>query len=76
MTQCVLQFDDIGDSSVFSVHRSVRDAVDEYAGAARALWQFGQRVEAAVYLNTTTPLDYPDYVLSVGPKGGVVKERT
>ena len=58
--------------------RSIAQAVDEYLTVANDLNRFGQRIEASIHvaLKRSEIAEYPDYVLSLGPKGGLKKETT
>lgn len=49
-------------------------AVVAFREIAQELWRYGQRIEATVHLAATRGelAEYPDWVLSVGPRGGVV----
>lgn len=74
MTVCVLAFAGLS-PQLFSVHPSVANAKLEFTDAARELGSFGQTLEAFLYIGVQEPGDYPDYVLSLGPRGGVVCSR-
>ena len=54
-------------------YRTRADAVAAYGYAARELAQYGQDLDASVHLAASrAELDeYPDLVLSLGPRGGV-----
>lgn len=45
---------------------------------ARELARYGQSIEASIHIadNRDELDEYPDYVLSLGSRGGLVKERT
>jgi len=51
-------------------------AIDAYAEAARNLARFDQAHEASIHIAETADdiAEYPDYVLRLGPRGGVVVE--
>lgn len=53
------------------------DAVAEFAEVARDLDRFEQRIEASIHIacNRDELAEYPDFVLSLGPRGGVRCER-
>ena len=53
------------------------DAVAAYAYAARELAEYGQALDASVHLAPSRAelAEYPDLVLSLGPRGGVRVER-
>lgn len=52
---------------------SKRDAIDAFESTARELWRYGQRIEASLHYakNKDELQEYPDFVLSLGPKGGL-----
>lgn len=52
-------------------------AVAAYTVTARELERYGQTLEASLhYAATREDLDeYPDYVLSIGPRGGIRVDR-
>lgn len=52
-------------------------AIAAFAATARELARFGQSIEATVHMVAPGehPDEYPDFVLSVGPRGGVKVER-
>lgn len=60
---------------------SIKDARAEFEAAARELDGYGQRIEASLHRycrHLPGPVhadEYPDYVLSLGPRGGVRMER-
>ena len=58
-------------------HSTIQEAVDAYAEAARELDRYGQKLEATLHLAPGWGLadEYPDYVLSMGPRGGIRRER-
>ena len=57
-------------------HRTKADALAAYAEVARELARYDQRIEATVHIAEQRRLvcDYPDFVLSLGPRGGVCCE--
>lgn len=59
-------------------YRSKRAAVDAFADTARELARYDQRIEASVHIAPTMAevVEYPDFVLSLGPRGGVRVEST
>lgn len=65
------------DSPLVRQHPSRRAAVAAFAAAARELARYGQTLEASLhYAATREELDeYPDYALSIGPRGGIRVER-
>ena len=54
-------------------YRSKRDAVEAYAETMRELSRFGQHIEATLHYATSRDdlAEYPDFLLSPGPRGGV-----
>jgi len=58
-------------------HATLRDAVAAFREVANELGRYGQRIEASVHIadKRSECAEYPDYVLSVGPRGGVRYER-
>ena len=58
-------------------YRTRADAVAAYGYAARELAEYGQDLNASVHLAPTRAelVEYPDLVLSLGPRGGVRVER-
>lgn len=66
--------DTIEDSSR---HHRLRDAVDAFRDVAEELGRYDQRVNASVHKapKRNECDEYPDYVLSVGPRGGIRCER-
>lgn len=58
-------------------YRTRADAVAAYAYAARELAEYGQALDASVHLapGRAELAEYPDLVLSLGPRGGVRVER-
>lgn len=66
--------DTIEDSSR---HQRLRDAVDAFRDVAEELGHYEQRIAASVHIapKRSECDEYPDYVLSVGPRGGIRCER-
>jgi len=58
-------------------YRTRADAVAAYGDAARELADYGQAIDASVHIAPTRAelVEYPDLVLSLGPRGGVRVER-
>jgi hypothetical protein len=56
---------------------TVRDAILTYREVAEELSSYGQRLDATVHkaAKRSECDEYPDYVLSMGPRGGVRCER-
>lgn len=52
-------------------------AVREFRIVATELWNFGQRLEATIHRapDREHVAEYPDWVLSIGPRGGIVVDR-
>ena len=61
---------------------SIKDARAEFEAVARELDGYGQRIEASIHRycrdlpGPVRAAEYPDYVLSLGPRGGFKMERT
>lgn len=81
MSKCYLRIgsDYLDDACL---HDSIKDAKETFERAASQLNRFGQRLEASIHLydrrvhDTPHCNDYPDLVLKLGPRGGLVTERT
>lgn len=60
-----------------SPHASLKLARDEFERYAQPLERIGQMLTASVHLAPTRKeiAEYPDFVLSVGPRGGIKVER-
>jgi hypothetical protein len=58
-------------------YRTVTAAREAYAETARELGRYGQSIEASIHLADSRDAlqEYPDYVLSVGPRGGIRMQR-
>lgn len=60
---------------------SVKAAIDEYQTIALELDRIGQKIEATVHYRDERQHDepkcaeYPDWVLSLGPRGNVIKTK-
>jgi hypothetical protein len=56
---------------------SVRSAKTKYSEIARELDRYGQSIDATVHISASRSAieEYPDYILSIGPRGGVRVER-
>jgi hypothetical protein len=52
-------------------------AVGAFRRAAKELYVYDQRLEGAIHIapDRESLAEYPDWVLSVGPKGGIRVER-
>lgn len=77
MTTCFLVFGNeyLDDAKKF---HSIAAAKEEYLSVARQLDRYGQRIDGRVHIARTRDevVEYPDYVLSLGPHGGLKVERT
>lgn len=56
---------------------SIAAAKEEYLSVARELDRYGQRIGGSIHIARTRDdvVEYPDYVLSLGPHGGFKVER-
>lgn len=56
-----------------AAYRRKSSAVAVFAESARELARYGQRLEASIHVADTRDelAEYPDFVLSLGPRGGV-----
>jgi hypothetical protein len=56
---------------------SITAAREAFAKSARELYRYGQMHDATIHVAASRDelAEYPDYVLSVGPRGGVRSER-
>lgn len=56
---------------------TVREAILIYREVADELGRYGQRIDASLHkaFKRSEIDEYPDYVLSVGPRGGIRCER-
>ena len=61
-----------------TAHRTIGDACAEFMEAARELDRYGQRIEASLHFapDLASVAEYPDRILSLGPRGGLKMERT
>ena len=59
-------------------HNTLKDATLAYKEVADELDQYGQPIEASIHIAPSKLKidEYPDYVLSLGPRGGVRVDRT
>ena len=59
-------------------HATLRDAVAAYREIASELAGYGQHIEASIHIaaKRSECAEYPDYALTLGPRGGVRCERT
>jgi hypothetical protein len=69
----------LGDDSLNRAiaYRSRAAAVAAYRAVASELDRYGQRIEATVHITPSreTIDEYPDFVLALGPRGGVRVDR-
>jgi hypothetical protein len=76
MTTCFLRFDadSLEQSEKFL---TIHAAKMEYLDSATELARFGQVIGATIHIGNSMDeiVEYPDYVLSLGPKGGLVCQR-
>lgn len=76
MKRCYLR---IGDDFLSDAkhHRTIADAKAAYREVAEELRRYGQRIEASIHFAPSLVEcdEYPDYALSLGPRGGVRCER-
>ena len=58
-------------------YRTRAAAVAAYGYAARELAEYGQAIDASVHIAPSRAdlVEYPDLVLSLGPRGGIRVER-
>ena len=56
---------------------SLADARRDFSDTARELGRFGQAISASVHIAEThaDAAEYPNFILSVGPRGGVLVEK-
>lgn len=69
----------IGDDTLDDAngYNSVAAAGREFHRVATSLWRYGQRIEATIHIAPSRKevVEYPDFVLSLGPRGGLKCER-
>jgi hypothetical protein len=53
-------------------YKTIREAVAAYEKAARDLWRYGQTHTATL---SRSPTADPHYLLTLGPRGGIRRER-
>jgi hypothetical protein len=70
----------VGDDSLDEAkrYRTKAIAVWRYQQVAQELAQYGQEISASIHQACTRDLidEYPDYVLALGPRGGVQVQST
>ena len=75
-TVCYLR---MGDDALLDAEpcNSLAVARATYMAAARELDRYGQRITATVHIaaSLTTAAEYPDYLLELGPRGGLRSTR-
>lgn len=56
---------------------SLAQATEFFGREAQDLARFGQRIEATLHIapRRSEIAEYPDYVLTLGPRGGIKRER-
>lgn len=56
---------------------SKKAAIDYFAYTARELARYDQKIAATLHVGKSLDeiAEYPDFVLSLGPRGGIVCER-
>jgi hypothetical protein len=54
-------------------YQTKRGAVAAFGRVARELDQYGQKIDASIHIapRPADTVEYPDFVLSLGPRGGV-----
>lgn len=76
MTRCFLR---VGTDTIEEADAcpSIEAAVEEFRETAHELARFGQGVEAFIHIARSRDdiVEYPDFVLSLGSRGGVVVRR-
>lgn len=77
MAACFLR---VGNDPLEQAQRfsSMAAALRRYEAIARDLDRFGQAIEASIHFTNSLAeiVEYPEYVLSLGPNGGLRVERT
>lgn len=73
--KCFLKFSSDHD---YTECKSIAYAKAEFMAVAKQLDRYGQRIEASIHIaqNSDEIAEYPDYVLSLGPRGGLKIETT
>jgi hypothetical protein len=58
-------------------HGTIASAQDSYLRSAKELAGYGQKHDATIHIAKSVEElnEYPDYVLSLGPKGGLVCQK-
>lgn len=58
-------------------HSSIADAKAEFGEVANELRRYGQPIDATLHIAESRDEcdEYPDYVLSLGPRGGIRCQR-
>lgn len=67
----------VGNDYLEDAERHATKAVAAYAETARELARYDQRIEASLHYAATRDelQEYPDFALSLGPRGGIRCER-
>jgi hypothetical protein len=75
MTRCYLRTGDDALEDAVAFY-TIGSAVRDFEATARELDGYGQRIEASIHIASDFEelVEYPDYVLSLGPRGGLRKE--
>jgi hypothetical protein len=58
-------------------HLTIGEAMESYRATMEELYDLGQGITASIHIADARAAvaEYPDYILSRGPRGGVVKEK-
>lgn len=75
MKTCYLRYEsDSLDNA--EMHASMASACSKFLKTAKDLDRYGQRIEASIHIAAAKEElnEYPDYVLSLGPRGGLRKQ--
>ena len=77
MKTCYLRYesDYLADAKT---HASIESACSEFLKTAKDLDRYGQRIESSIHIAGAKEElnEHPDYVLSLGPRGGLRKQAT
>jgi len=57
---------------------SKKAAIEYFVDTARELARFDQKIEASLHIGQSLEeiVEYPDFILRLGPRGGIICERT
>ena len=66
------------DYDEYERHATKADACAAFSETAEELDRYGQRIEASLHMAPSEDeiAEYPDFVLSLGPRGGLVVQST